>query len=148
MAGTAQVGVNASVGAVGASPHLCGSVHLDVLDNALVGVKALQLGVALDVLQQLQENKGALLGPSPLRPLVVLALSLASHSSAVATERNNLLLVNDVIQIALRLLEGHSLYCHCGFPRVFVVDSQVRSAGLARLGWVVWFASVLGHFQL
>lgn len=38
MAGRAHVGVNAAVGAVGASPHLGGLVDLDVLDDERVHI--------------------------------------------------------------------------------------------------------------
>ena len=66
VAGGGHVGVDPSVGPVGPPPHLRGTVHLesdmmnveenvhakylDVLDDQVVGVKTLVLGVALGIL--------------------------------------------------------------------------------------------------
>lgn len=41
VAGGAHVGVDAAMGAVGASPHLGGLVHLDVLDDERVHIQTL-----------------------------------------------------------------------------------------------------------
>ncbi len=51
-----------------------GAVHLDVVDDQVVGVKALVLGVALGVLEQVQQELGGLLGPAALGGAVDLGL--------------------------------------------------------------------------
>ncbi len=69
-----HVRVDASVSAVGAAAHVRGAVHLDVVDDQVVGVKALVLGVALGVLEQVQQELGGLLGPAALGGAVDLGL--------------------------------------------------------------------------
>ncbi len=74
MARGRHVRVDASVSAVGAAAHVRGAVHLDVVDDQVVGVKALVLGVALGVLEQVQQELGGLLGPAALGGAVDLGL--------------------------------------------------------------------------
>lgn len=69
-----HVRVDASVSAVGAAAHVRGAVHLDVVDDQVVSVKALVLGVALGVLEQVQQELGGLLGPAALGRAVDLGL--------------------------------------------------------------------------
>ncbi len=49
-------------------------LHLDVIDDQVVGVQSLVLSVALGVLQQVQEELGRLLGPATLGGPVDLGL--------------------------------------------------------------------------
>lgn len=44
--------------AVGPSSHLWCSVHLDMIDNQMVSIQSLELGVAFCVLQHLEEKLG------------------------------------------------------------------------------------------
>ena len=62
------------MGAVRPAPHLGRAVHLDVLDHQVVGVEALEVGVALGVAEQVQQELGALLGPATLGGAVDLGL--------------------------------------------------------------------------
>merc|ERR1719461_1352251 len=53
VAGRGHVGVDPSVGPVGSPPHFGGAIHLDVLNDQVIGVETLVLGVALGVLEVL-----------------------------------------------------------------------------------------------
>jgi len=66
VAGGAHVGVDSTMGPVGPPPHLGSTVHLDVLDDQVVGVQALVLSVALRVLQELEQELCGLEGPPAL----------------------------------------------------------------------------------
>merc|ERR1712243_63210 len=56
VAGRGHVGVDSTVGSVGSTPHLRGTVNLDVINDQMVGVQTLVLGVALRVLQHVQKE--------------------------------------------------------------------------------------------
>ena len=74
MAGGAHVGVDPTVGTVRSPAHVGSAVDLDVVDDEVVGVEALVLGVGLRVLQEVEEELGGLLGPATLGGSVNLSL--------------------------------------------------------------------------
>ena len=74
MAGRRHVGVDPSVGPVGPPPHVRGPVHLDVLDDQVVGVQSLVLGVGLRVLQKVEKELAGLGRPAALGGAVNLGL--------------------------------------------------------------------------
>jgi hypothetical protein len=73
--------IDAAVGTVGSAAHLGGALHLDVVDHQMVRVQSLVLGVALRVLQQLQQELSRLDGPATLRVAPCLRLKQISKSS-------------------------------------------------------------------
>ena len=95
MARRAHVRVDATVGAVRATPHVRGAVHLrvelskpprphappsvisylDVVDDEVVSVEALVLGIRLGVLEEVEQKLCRLLWPATLRGAVHLGLS-------------------------------------------------------------------------
>jgi hypothetical protein len=60
VAGVAHVGVDAAVGAVGATALLGGLVDLDVFDDQVGRVESLGVGVGFGVLQQIEQELGGL----------------------------------------------------------------------------------------
>ena len=76
VAGRRHVGVDPSVGPVGPPPHVRGTVDLDVLDDQVVGVQSLVLGVGLCVLQQVEKELAGLGRPAALGGAVNLGLSI------------------------------------------------------------------------
>merc|ERR1712060_944412 len=61
-----HVGVDATVGTVGAVTLFGGGIDLDVINNARVNVEALDLGIGLGVLEHAEEDTAGLLGPATL----------------------------------------------------------------------------------
>ena len=67
----------ATVGTVCAAALLRGLVDLDVLDDQVGGVEALGVGVGLSVLEQTEEELGALDGPAGLGDTESLACDMS-----------------------------------------------------------------------
>lgn len=138
VAGRAHVGVDAAVGAVGAAVLLGGLVDLDVLDDGLFDIKTLGQGVALGILEQGEQELGALLGPATLSGTTPsLGLGAAADGTVEAAEGDALLLGLDVLQEALGLLQGHSLEDDSSLVGVLEVNAQVSTAGVAGLGKIL-----------
>lgn len=137
MAGRAQERVDATVGTVGATALLGGLVDLDVLDDEGVQIQTLGFGVALSVLQETQEELGALFGPATLGDTPSLSLSTATDTTVEAAERNALLLLADVVEEGLSLAQLHTPQNRSGLTGVLEVNAEVVTAGLAGLGFVV-----------
>lgn len=134
MAGRAEVGIDATMGTVGAATHLGGLVDLDVLDNNLLQVETLGVGVAFGILEESQQELGALLGPASLGDTPNVGLGATADTATEATERNSLLVFNDVFQELLGLGELHSLQNHGGLMSILEVNTEVLATSLARLG--------------
>jgi len=142
-----HVGVDSTVGAVSSAPHLSSAIHLDVGDDEMVDVEAFVVGVGLGVLQEREKEFGGLLGPTTLRTGSVpsLGLSVATGTTDVASERDDLLQLADVLEESGGALERHIPDGSGGFARVLVVHAQVGAAGLDGLGGVLRFGGVARH---
>eukprot|EP00972_Heterocapsa_arctica_P056461 8330971-Heterocapsa_arctica.AAC.1 len=79
-----------------AAAHLR-SVHLDVLDVQVVRVQVLELGVALGVLQEAEEDLARLHRPAALGHLELLGLRRAADAARVLAEGHAALLLADVL---------------------------------------------------
>lgn len=142
VAGRAQERVDATMSAVSAAALLRGLVDLDVLDDERVQVQTLGLGVALSVLQETQEELGTLFGPATLGNTPGLSLSTATNTTVEAAEGNALLLLADVIEEGLSLAQRHTSQNRSSLTGVLEVNTEVVSAGLAGLGFVIGFERV------
>jgi len=142
-----HVGVDSTVGAVRPAPHLGSAVHLDVGDDKVVDVEAFVVGVGLSVLQEREKEFGGLLGPTTLRTGSVpsLGLSVATGTTHVTSEWDDLLQLGDVLKESGGALERHVSDRSGGFARVLVVHAQVSATGLDGLGRVLWFGGVARH---
>jgi hypothetical protein len=71
----------------------------------------MNLGIAFSVLQEIQQEATRLLGPATLSTtnLVLVGHSLATNAAVEATERNNILVLNDIVQELLGLAQKHAL---------------------------------------
>ena len=132
MAWGRHVGVDSTVGSVRSSPSLLGLVHLDVRNEQRVHVKSLDLGVALGVSQQVQQDLNALLRPPSLSVggSFVLCLRGSSDTAAEPPEHDHALVVEDVLQVLFSLVQTHSLDSHGGLASVLEVNAQVAPASL------------------
>jgi len=142
-----HVGVDSAVGAVRTAPHLGSAIHLDVGDDEMIDVEAFVVGVGLGVLQEREKEFGRLLRPTTLRTGSVpsLGLSVATGTTDVASEGDNLLQLADVLEESRGALERHIPNGSGGFTRVLVVHAQVGTAGLDGLGGVLGFGGVTSH---
>ena len=102
------VGVDTTVSTVSAAAHLGGLVDLDVRDNKLINVEGLSSSVGLNVLEEIEEELAALLGPATERLTVLLSLRSTTGTIAIAGEGNNILVSKDVLEVNLSLLEVHA----------------------------------------
>ena len=118
-----------------------------MLNNKPVDVETLEVSIALGVSQQLQQKLGALLGPATLRSAPGLALGLATDATVEATERDNLLLNNDVLEESLGTAKGHPLDGLSGLTSVLEVHTEVAAAGLAGLGGILGLRLVARHYS-
>ncbi len=133
MAVASQVGGDATVGSVSPPTALHSAVDLNVSNNTPLNIQALGLGVGLEVLEQLEHVGGGLLGPSALSEFESLSLSMATNATAVLSEGNDLLVLQDGLQVFNRLQEFQALDSASYFVSVLVMSSQVLDLGLG--GW-------------
>jgi len=142
-----HIGVDSAMGAVGTTPHLGSPIHLNVSDDEMIDIEAFIVGVGLGVLQEREKEFGGLLGPTTLRTGSVpsLGLSVATGTTDVASERDDLLQLADVLEESGGALERHIPDGSGGFARVLVVHAQVGAAGLDGLGGVLRFGGVARH---
>ena len=87
MAGGAHVGVDPTVGTVRPPAHVGSAVDLDVVDDEVVGVEALVLGVGLRVLEEVEQELGGLLGPATLGGAVDLGLKRKEETSFKSSQK-------------------------------------------------------------
>lgn len=130
--------IDATVGTVSAATLLGGLVDLDVLNNASIKIQTLGFSVGFSILQEGQDVFAGLDGPSSLgdgEDLV--GLGTATDTTVETTEGDGLLVLNDVIEVAHSLLQGHSLNSHSGFTGVLEVHTEVGTLSLAGLGFIL-----------
>jgi len=132
----AHVGTHTTVGTVSATTALRSAVDGDHLDGQVVGVEALGFGVGLGVLEHVKDNLDRLDRPATLasRDVELLGLRLATTATVVAKERDDLLLLEDILEIDLGLLDVPALDGLADIVGVLVTSAQVRAHSLGRLG--------------
>mmetsp|Transcript_8878 Transcript_8878/g.13112 ORF Transcript_8878/g.13112 Transcript_8878/m.13112 type:complete len:225 (-) Transcript_8878:88-762(-) len=145
VAGAVQVGVDTTVGPVGATAALLSTVDLDVSDGQGLRVQLLELGVALGVLEQAQDHLHGLHGPASLGHLELLGLGGLADAASVHSEGDAALLVKDLAQVLLGRGEGHALDGPAGLVGVLVVHPEVGTHGLAGLAGVFGFGAISNH---
>lgn len=133
VSGMSLVGANAAVSTVGAASHHGSVVHLHMGELQVLHSQTLRLAVGLEVVQQHQEVLAGSHGPSALIAggLDGMALSMATNTTVVASERDGLLVGDDIVQIALSLHQRHASDGVTDFASVLEVDREVRTTSLA-----------------
>ncbi len=114
--------------AVGAAAQNWGLVDLNVRNVQLFNIEALNLSVALSVLQEIQQEAARLFGPATLSTanFELLSHSLATNASVEATERNDILVLDDIVQISLSTLQAVALEGNGSFTSVLLTLQSVR----------------------
>jgi len=142
-----HVRVDSAVRSVRASATNGCLLDLDVVHLQGIEVETLVLGVGLGVFEEVQQELRAFLGPASLRSKVVLlSLRIATNTTGITTERDSLLLLNDVLQETLGLLQRQTLDGSSSLAGILEVNSKVRTTGLARLRSILGFSGVFRHF--
>lgn len=142
-----HVGSDAAVGAVGAAALLDRGVGLRVRDVQAVRVEALDLGVGLGVLDEVEDDLGGLLGPLALVAggTAQLALRVAAAAARELGEGHGLLVLEHGLEEALGLAQRHALDGVAHLAAVLEVHAQVRPAGLGGALRVLRFLAVGRH---
>ena len=132
MAVAGEVGADATVGAVSSAAARDGSLDNDVADNTVVNVELGRLSVGAKVDQELAHALNGLLGPATLASLESLALGVAADTTVVASERNDLSVLDTVVHVLDRLLQFPALNAACHIVSVLVVGTEVTNSALRR----------------
>jgi len=129
-----KVGRDSTVGSVGSSAARNSALDNDVVDDTGVDIKLLGLSVSSQVDEEFLNSLERLLGPSTLSVLMNLSLCLTGNTTRVASERNNLLVIETVVHVAEGSLELETLAGAGDIVSVLVVSSQVRDSALSGYG--------------
>lgn len=113
-----HVGVDATMGTVGATTQALSAVHLNVIDDQTINIESSVVSIGLSVAQQLQQKLGGLLWPATLCGLPLLGLSATADATVETAEWHTLLLVDDSLQETLGTTQWHALDGLCGLVRV------------------------------
>jgi len=105
---------------------LC-TVDLNVRDEQLVGVQALQLSIGLCVGEQVQHELSRFLRPTslPVGGASILGLGSTANTTTEATECDRLLVLNDVLKVRHSLPEHHALDGVACLTGVLEMNSEV-----------------------
>jgi len=131
MAVAGEVGADATVGTVSATAARDGTLDNDVVDNAVINVELLGLGVSSKVDEELTDALDALLGPATLGVLEGLSLGGTADTTSVLSERNNLLVSEDRVHVFDGLLELPALDRASDLVSVFVVGAEIANSALS-----------------
>ena len=116
-----------------------------MFDDQVVRVQSLVLGVALRVLEELQQELGGLERPPALGGPVHLGLGVTADSPHEPPEGDDLLVGHNILQILRGAVERHRLDGLGCLAGVLEVNPQVGALGLGGLGGVVRLNSVTSH---
>lgn len=135
-----QVGRDATVGTVGSAAAGDSALNANVGDHALVGVEILGLSVRLEVLQQIDDILAGFLREATIVVVELLAHSLAARATSVASERNDSLVLKNVLHVSDRLNDIHTSARPGDVVDVLVVAPEIVDAAHGRLSVVRRFA--------
>lgn len=118
-----QIGTDSSVGSIGSSASLCGSVDLHVIDGQVLEV--LGVCVGLEVVDESEHHSDGLLGPSSQSLAELSSLSSPTDSSVVGSVGHTSPVSEDVLEILSGFCNGESLHCLGSLVGVFIMDAEV-----------------------
>ncbi|GMT00619.1 hypothetical protein PENTCL1PPCAC_22793, partial [Pristionchus entomophagus] len=143
VAGRRHVRINSAVGSVCASAHLSSTLDLDVINDEMVDIESLVLGIALSVSEQLKHVVARLHWPTSLGGLECLALSLSANSAVELAEGDDLLLLHHIGEVTLSSLKGHASDSGSDLTGVLEVNTEIRPLGFARLRAVLGLSGIM-----
>ena len=125
-----EVWTDATVGSVGSSTSLDGSLDDDVVDNASVSIESLGLSVSFEVDKEFLNSLASLLWPATEWQSVYLSLGSSSNASRVLSEWNDCGVSNNSVHVLDSCVDFHALAETSNFITILVVRSQVRDSAL------------------
>ena len=125
-----EVWTNATVGSVGSSTSLDGSLDDDVVDNASVSIESLSLSVSFKVEKEFLNSLASLLWPASEWKSVYFSLGSSSNTSRVLSEWNDCGVSNNSVHVLDCCVNLHALAETSNFITILVVRSQVRDSAL------------------
>jgi hypothetical protein len=124
MTGGIHVGTDATVGTVGSTTVFGRLLNLDMADNEIIHVKALDLGIALSILEQLQKEISRFDGPATLRRVESFGLCTTAYAAVETTKWNTLLLLFHILKVLDGLLQRKTFERGGRFTGILEVDTK------------------------
>ena len=110
--------LHSTVSTVGTTTVLGGLVDNDAGDVKFFNVQTLGFSVGFSVLQEVSDELDGLDGPATLSGLEFLGLGSTTNTTVEVTERNDLLVFSDVLQVAVSLAQLQTLNSNSDFMGV------------------------------
>ena len=132
MAVGGQVWGNTTVSSVGATTAIDGALNDDVVDNASIDVELGSLSIGTEVDKELSHALERLLGPATLSVLECLSLGVTANTTSVASEGDDLSVLETVAHVVDGLLERETLAGTSDFVCSLVVGTEITNSALSR----------------
>merc|ERR1719457_302685 len=100
--------------------HLRGTVNQNVINDQVISIQTLVFSIALGIPQHIEESLAGLGWPSTLGSFECLALGMSADTTVEPSERNDLLLSHNILQILLGSGQRHVLDGLGCFPGVLL----------------------------
>merc|ERR1719264_1359635 len=136
MARAIHVRADPPVGPVCATAALARLAHLNVIDVQRFCVQALKLSIGFGIAKNVQQRLARLPWPATLVRLEGLRLRRLANAAGVLAEWNAAPLLDDILEVFLRIAKRHALDRLARLICVLVVHPEIhalRFAGLARV---------------
>ena len=125
-----EVWTDATVGSVGSSTSLDGSLDNDVVNNAFVSIESLSLSVSFKVDKEFLNSLASLLWPATEWQSVDLSLGCSSNASRVLSEWDDGGVSNNSVHVLNGCVDLHAFAETSNFIAILVMRSQVRDSAL------------------
>ena len=145
MAVGCEVRGDPTMGSVGSSSSLHGSLGGNVEDLAFLGIKTLGLGVALQIFEEVENVSHRLLWVPTVVVLEILANSVSAGTASESSERNDGLVLESSLHVCNSFEQVKPSASSGSLVSVLEMSSQVVDSAGSRLGWFVRFSRVLHH---
>merc|ERR1719411_303049 len=104
-----HVWIDTTMSPISSSAHFRCAVHLNMIDDQMIGIQTLVFGIGFGVFQQVQQEFGGFLRPSTLGSSMNFGLGMTTNTTHESTKGNNFLLFDDVFQVSGSMMKRHLL---------------------------------------
>ena len=148
MAGGRLVGPNATMGTVRPATLVHRTVNRDMRDDQVGSGKALEVGIGLQILEELKQRVDALDRPAATEGLKLFGLGGAAGVGRVSEEGHAAPAREDVPEVTTGLADRHAAENIGGVQSVLVVTAEVTGLGLHGLLGVGDLTGIVEHHFL